>query len=460
VSPDAVKNQKLFPWQASLYQDVVHGPNKYGTLEKSRRVGGTWIMAIAAVDYALKSGHNVWFSSSDEKNGKEFVLYVRAYCEIYNTLLGQPWVDLKEATTESVLLPNGSRVSSLSSNPRALRGKDGLIILDEVALHLDQQELFRAAQGCVVQRGKLWLLSTHDGPATLFYQLSKEAEEGKPEWSHHRVTLVDAVNEGYALKFATHLRHLLPDIKKLNDTFIQSIRASCLNEDSYGQEYMCKPVSLKALINPDAYDALALWDVPDHLDADHEYRPLYVGIDVARSHDLTVLWVVEQYENPKATGDHDRYDYKTVCVHYIKNEPIPVQYERLKPILSHPSVSGIAIDQGTVGRALADAVADDFQGITTLCNFHNNFKARIAERLSGYVQYQRISFPKDDVLIRTDLLALRREISPGGNVTYNGKTRETHCDFFWSAALAVEAACIDQGQGAAVISPTPESQAA
>src|SRR5205085_7728050 len=124
------------------------------------------------------------------------------YCDVNNAILGVAWNDPKLYTTESVTLPNGSRISGLSSNPRALRGKDGLIILDEVALHESQEELFRAAQGCVIQKGKLWLLSTHNGPATLFYLKAREAENGTPDWSHYRVTLIDAVREGYARKFS------------------------------------------------------------------------------------------------------------------------------------------------------------------------------------------------------------------------------------------------------------------
>jgi phage FluMu gp28-like protein len=188
----------LFPWQRRIIADVVDGPNKYGVLVKSRRVGGTFSFAIAAVEYCLKTGQNCWFSSSDEKNAKEFLLYVVAYCRVYNALLGVEWIDVENATSESIRLPNGARISGVSSNPRALRGKDGLVLADEMSLHQDQEELFRAAQGCVIQRGKLWLLSTFDGPANLFFQLATEAERGKEDWSYYKVTLEDAVNEGYA----------------------------------------------------------------------------------------------------------------------------------------------------------------------------------------------------------------------------------------------------------------------
>lgn len=427
---DERKTERLFEWQHKLIDDITEGPNKYGVFEKSRRVGGTFSFGIAAVEYCLKTGHNCWFSSSDEKNAREFLLYVRSYCEVYNAVLGFKWIDIEAATTETMLLPNGNRISGLSSNPRALRGKDGLIILDEVALHEQQEDLLRAAQGCVIQRGKLWLLSTHNGPATLFYQLAREAEAGKKDWSHHCVTLVDAVAQGYARKFAPG---------KTDEEFIESVRRSCLSEEAFGQEFMCKPLSLAALIAAEQYDALALWDVPEQLDPSVSYRPLYVGIDVGRTHDLTVLWAVEQYENTAAISEYERHDFKTVCVRAIRNADFPTQAQMLRPILAHSKVTRVLIDQGSVGRALADAFASEFPDRVEEYSFTQPRKAQLAERLGGYVQAKRVSLPKTEQ-VRTDFLAMQRSASSSGNLIYEGKTRDTHCDYFWAAAMALEAA--------------------
>ncbi len=443
----------LFPWQRKLTVDVVDGPNKYIAFEKSRRIGGTWIAAIAAVLYCLKTGHNCWFTSSDEKNSKEFILYVKQFCEIYNTLLATTYIDLKEATTETVTLPNGSRISALSSNPKALRGKDGLLICDEIALHEAQEELYRAAQGCVVQRGKLLLLSTHNGPS-LFHRLCGEAEQGKPDWSHHRVTLPDAVKEGYAKRFA-------PGVT--DEQFLESVRRACVSDDGYGQEYLCKPLSIQNLISAIEYDRLALWDVPEELDVNQHYEDLFVGIDVGRVIDLSVCWVIERRENTKLVegknvpdwqDERDRYVYRTVAIKSLKNTSIPVQYAIFKNLLQHPSVQHICIDQTGLGRAMADMVQQEFEGICTGINFSTSSKARLAERLRGYVQGQRISLPKHDG-IRTDLMSMRRLASASGWLSYDGRSTLGHCDHFWAAAMSLEAAEIALGSGAITVWPTP-----
>jgi phage FluMu gp28-like protein len=425
-------DQKLFGYQRRWINDE----SKYAIAEKARRTGFTWAEAIASVLYCLKTKNNCWFSSSDEKNSKEFILYVKQTCECINAILGFSFISLAEATTECVYLPNGSRITAVSSAPKAIRGKDGRIVLDEMAHHEDQEELYRAAQGSVIQKGCLRIMSTHNGPASLFYRLC----QGSPEngFSKHRVTLKDACDEGYAEKFATHLHHLLPNKEALTIAFLEEVKRGCSSEDAFLQEFMCEPLSLKALISAEEYDKLALWDVPDELE-DRKYNNLFCGIDVGRVHDLTVVWVLEEYINPNAASEWEKYDYKTVCVKWIKNMPIPAQYEIIKPILCHPDVTGIEIDIGTIGRTLSDLVTADLPFAKPVA-FTNGKKAEMAERVKGFVQYQRISLPKDNELIRTDMLSMRRKVSNSGWVIYEGGTKETHADFFWSCGLACDAA--------------------
>jgi len=64
----------------------------------------------------------------------------------------------------------------------------------------------------------------------------------------------------------------------------------------------------------------------------------------------------------------------------------------------------------------------------------------MAERVNGYVQYKRVSMPNNRPEIREDILAMRRQVGKTGNVIYDGNTAHSHCDAFWSCAMALEAA--------------------
>ena len=425
-------DQLLFNYQKRILED----PARYILLEKSRRIGGTFIFAFKTILECIQNDWNGWFSSNDYTNGLEFIRYVKEWAGVINAVLGTEYIDLSLATTEKVELPNGKRITTLSSSPAALRGKDGIIILDEVASRDDQQELMTAAQGCLIQKGKLYLLSTHNGPSTVFFNIANAAPANG--WSKHKVTLMDALDDGYAVRFAKHYAHLGTK-EAINEAFVKEIKQITLNDAQYRQEYLCEPLSLQSLVRPEDYDAVALWDVDDQLDANHVYNPLHIGIDVGRTHDKTVVWIAEEWENVKATNEWDRYDYKTVCVRTIHNMTIPEQWEIIAPILSHPSVSTMSIDQGTVGRSLADLVQEHYP-FAKLLTFTAPLKAKMAERINGFVQYKRLSMPKNRSEIREDILAMRRQVSKTGNVIYDGSTKDSHCDHFWAAAMALESA--------------------
>jgi len=67
-------------------------------------------------------------------------------------------------------------------------------------------------------------------------------------------------------------------------------------------------------------------------------------------------------------------------------------------------------------------------------------KGEMAERLRAFAQSDRITFPKDRPDIRADILCVRREATPKGNLTYEGRTNDSHGDAFWAMALALHAA--------------------
>lgn len=418
--------------------------NRFIVVEKSRRIGFSYVIAYWSVYRRLTQKVDHIFVSANLETAKEFIRYCKFWCEAFNLALGYDYIDLKKATTESVELPNGSRIVAVSSNPTAMRGRGGDVTLDEFAFHDNQEQLLAAAQPVTTwNEGIMIICSTHNGPSTEFARICTEAKAGTNGYRHVRIDLNDAIAEGFALKVKGEHHKLLPDISAVNTAFYEFLKTTCPSEEAFKQEFLCQPLSMQSLITLEEYTKLALWDVPETLDPKQKYNSLHIGIDVGRVKDLTVVWVLEEYENPKATSEWDRYDYKTVCKLEIKNATIPAQWERIKPILQHQAVSTIAIDQGTVGRSLADLVADDFP-FAALVNFTLPFKAKIAERVKGFVQYERVSLPMDD-LTRADLLSLKRQAGKNGGVQYEGSSGDSHCDRFWALALALEAACSDAG---------------
>src|SRR5207302_2273713 len=129
-------------------------------------------------------------------------------------------------------------ICSLSSNPNALAGKRGHVKLDEFALHADQRLLYRVAKPVTQWGGTLSIISTHRGAQTVFNQLIGDIRQrGNPMgWSLHSVPIQDAVRQGLVErineKSGTH---------ESRDQFLSRVRAECIDEEQWLQEYCCIP---------------------------------------------------------------------------------------------------------------------------------------------------------------------------------------------------------------------------
>src|SRR5437868_3938389 len=190
----------FLPYQTRWVDD--HSPLKI--IEKSRQIGITFATAWSAVlRAAAKDARlDVWVSSRDEVQARLFVDDCRQWAatlQIVATDLGEVLFDPDNRFTAYVLrFQNGRSIYSLSSNPNALAGKRGHVILDEFALHADQRLLYRVAKPVTTWGGQLEIISTHRGANSVFNQILRDIKErGNPMgWSHHKVTLHDAVANG------------------------------------------------------------------------------------------------------------------------------------------------------------------------------------------------------------------------------------------------------------------------
>ena len=62
---------------------------------------------------------------------------------------------------------------------------------------------------------------------------------------------------------------------------------------------------------------------------------------------------------------------------------------------------------------------------------------------------RKLRIVRDDKL-RADLRAMRKEVTPSGNIRLNGQADDSHCDRFWAKALRQHAARQRSGVGAAL----------
>ncbi len=228
-----------------------------------------------------------------------------------------------------------------------------------------------------------------------------------------------------------------------------------MSEEDFDREYCCQPAKLAQLISAEQYDDCVLpspYDaVPDTLGADIPWGELFVGVDCGRSKNLTVAWALQRgYDN------QDRACYRTVAVKSIRDADFPAQYAQIQPIVTNQYVAHGLIDQGTQGRALADAVQDVTGNSVEPFGMSAPRMAEMAELLRAFVQMRRISMPADRKL-RASLLCVRRKLHPNGRtLSYGGEVDGDHGDAFWACALALFAA--EGGMKSRLMLPEPEPE--
>ncbi|SBW13044.1 Protein gp28 [uncultured Alphaproteobacteria bacterium] len=177
-------------------------------VEKSRRTGYSWAAAAIATLFAAKrrdqGGMNVYYMGYNLEMAREFIGYVAEWAKAIDpaaSAVGDylfPDPDKPDATIQAfrITFASGFKVVALPSVARALRGMQGLVILDEAAFHDDLDEVLKAALALLIWGGKVLVISTHDSEGNPFNALLEEIRGGKRPGKVLRCTFDDALADG------------------------------------------------------------------------------------------------------------------------------------------------------------------------------------------------------------------------------------------------------------------------
>lgn len=210
--PVEIPNTALAPVPAAVLmgyqQRWVADPSPLKVEEKSRRTGLTWAEAsdnvlIAATDRAA-GGQNVYYIAYNQDMTIEYIQACAMWARVFNRAAGEIeggfWdgesEEDKNIKTYTIRFPSGFRIVALSSRPSNLRGRQGVIVIDEAAFHDQLDELLKAAMAMLIWGGKVRVISTHNGTDNPFNQLVTDIRAGRRKGTVHRVTFQEAVADG------------------------------------------------------------------------------------------------------------------------------------------------------------------------------------------------------------------------------------------------------------------------
>ena len=422
----------FLPFQSRWIKD----DSRLKLMEKSRQIGISWATAYAADERTAAQGarHDQWVSSRDDLQARLFIEDCKMWAQIMHLAakdLGEVVIDPKDRLSAYVIeFASGKRIHSMSSTPDAQAGKRGGRVLDEFALHPDPRKLWSIAYPGITWGGSMELISTHRGSHNFFNQLVREVREsGNPKnISLHRVTLQDALDQGFLFK----LQQMLPqdDERQAMDEaqYFDLIRKGCADEESFQQEYMCSPADDDAafleygLISAVEYSAGTDWRRLGN-------GRLFAGVDIGRKKDLTVLWVVEQLGDVLYTRH----------VEGLQNMRKSEQEKVIWPWFER--CDRICIDATGLGIGWADDAQDKFgEHRVEAVTFTPRSKEALAYPIRGAMEDRTLRIPQDPK-IRADLRQVTKQVSTTGNVRFTAeRTPDGHADHFWALGLAVHAA--------------------
>lgn len=358
--------------------------------EKSRRIGLTWAEAADNVLTAAASreagGQNVYYMGYNQSMTIEYVqtcaMWARAFNVVASDIEEGFWSSDSDADrsimTYTITFSSGYRITALSSRPSNLRGRQGVVVIDEAAFHQDLKELIKSALALTIWGGQVRIISTHDGSDNPFNELINEVRAGKRKGAAlFRCTFMEAVDEGLYRRKC--MRDGTPWTQAGEDAFVRSTYD--LYGDGSAEELDCIPsqgggawLSMALLEQRMSRDVPVLtlarttdWiTTPEHLrlaDArawcEEHLKPLlaqlpprascFYGMDFARKSDLSVITPLVQQQDLRR---------RPPFLVELRNVPFAEQRLVLFYVVDRfPRFMGGANDAGGNGAEIAEAAS-------------------------------------------------------------------------------------------------------
>lgn len=468
--PPAAPVVKFRPFQLPVFLDRASG---ILILHWSRQIGKSYTLAAWAVDRLLSQlqRYDSWLItvlSNSRDNGAEFNLKCAEVCNKlgvtmvnedtspdikYENMRMECRVTLVVAGRERI-----GRIKVLAANPRTARGFSGDLILDEFGFHEDSNAIWEAAEPILSSNQEFLcrIASTGNGKHNMFYRMS--AGDGPSDG-----TIFNSA-AGFRVCRVTRTEAHRMGVKVFDPNTRQPItpaqaRAKALDKRAYDQNYECRfNDENMALLTHELISAAERSDIPideqtwSPASVNRMFRAqgdLYVGNDIGRNRDLSVVCVLEKIGQLK----------RTIGMLRMSGMRLPAQQVQLDTICQLPKFRRYEGDMTGLGLGLVEYLQDKFgtyriRGV----NFSASEKtsellvaegrkaetARVTEIMAtdllNVFEERSIEIPNDQEL-RDDLVKPEKITSPGGRVSIAATRDEAgHADHFWAIALAIRAA--------------------
>jgi len=431
--------------------------------EKSRRIGASWVLALEAdLDGMTEGGTNTYYISYNHEMTKQFIQdaqYWARSLQLAAEYFEAEVVDENKQTfmVYTLRLASGHEISALPSTEYALRSKQGNIIFDEAAFTDGFEGIKKAGMALMIWGGKFTILSSHNGDDSAFNIHLERVKKGEePDWSHHRTTFAQAIEEGLYKKicqkqkkewtiegekeFVAWVRRIYRDnveeeldcipAKSGSRYFARHLLDGCVDNDipiirkSFEDSFLMESKERRSKTVKKWFKKEVL-PVIRNID-----NPVFIGQDFARSGDLTLLWLTEEIER--------KYTQTKVIIE-LRNWPFEQQWQfwtLLVPAL--PSFGGAALDSRGNGQMIAELAYTEWPGQAVMVMLSRPWYGQWFPKLRNRIEDKDWTVPQDEFILSDfGVVRLKAGYPLIDDVTKDHDKKKRHGDAAIGAVLSL-----------------------
>lgn len=416
-------------------RDWVEDRSRFKLAVKSRRIGYSFASTLEIGLDMVANGGEWTMISRAQNNARELVRDMKKHLQAMSLAAADIVADKEESsgleldgmdlTVFRLELANGARCNALTAHPDAARGFGGNLFLDEFGFHRDSVELWRGAAASSMRGHRVIVVSTPNYQQGKYFELARkcgltdgltDARRGREGiWSWHRVTLEQAI----------------PEMAEIGqDVDLATMRELSDDEETFQQEFCCAFLTSSEMwIGPELIAAArSAW-------ATVEWRPersvegsLYVGMDIGRKKDRTVIWIDERFSSGLSI---------TRGVITLHKTPFHEQLAVALEIARHPKVKRFCVDETGIGAMLAEELQRLVGSRVEPITFTQASKEEMAVIARRRFEERLSKIPENSPEIERALMAIKRQATSTGSLRFDAERSDAgHADHAWAKFLA------------------------
>ncbi|HEY3496020.1 MAG TPA: hypothetical protein VGK73_15085 [Polyangiaceae bacterium] len=427
-NPEALQRYQVLPanefaaleaWLSQFYDfqlEWLLESSDYAICNKARQIGLSHTGSATGVLWGAFHGELTTIISVGELESGEVLDKARKHASILQRLGSRMAATGKRDNATELSFASGGRILALPSTGG--RSFSGNVFLDEFAYQERAGKVWDAAAAVTALGGRLRVISTPNGVGNDFHSLWRASGSPAFGWNRHEIPIEVAQAQRYPLDLQKCWTLAKGDPRIFDQLF------HCKFLDN---ELQYIPGELIAAASPD--------------DAAPADGPHFGGLDIGKSVDLTVLTVLRKHAG----------QFWLVYVETCRRTSSDLLDAMVGRAFAKFQLRKLGVDATGLGAFPAERMAKK-HGLSKVepINFTQQSKEELATGLFQRFAEHQIRIPKtrfaeapteSPEAVREDIAAIRRIITPAGNVRYDAPHTDTgHADRAWSFALAVNVA--------------------